>query len=132
NSDVVAVAIRDRPNYQDLILNLHGFVLGLFEDFSQAPPAFELVLSRLIEIGTKLCERSQLTKLGKIDPQRTGDLFHRLDLRGTPHTRNRITDVDGRTHAGVEEVAFQEYLTVRDRDNVGRDVSGNITRLRLN
>ncbi len=39
--------------------------------------------------------------------------------------------MDGRSHPRVEEVALQVDLSVRDGDNVGRDVCGVIARLGL-
>src|SRR3954449_1813496 len=45
--------------------------------------------------------------------------------------RHRDADVDGRAHAGVEELGLEEDLPVGDRDDVRRDVGRHVARLRL-
>ncbi len=59
-------------------------------------------------------------------------MFHRLDLRVATDAGNRNTDVDRRSHPGVEEIALKKDLAVGDGDNVGRYVGGNVPRLGLN
>ena len=60
-----------------------------------------------------------------------GNLPHRFSLSITTYAGDRNTDVDSRSHPGVEEIRFQVDLTVGDRDNVGRNVRRNVTRLRF-
>src|SRR5262245_29630047 len=60
-----------------------------------------------------------------------GDLSHGLDLSVAADTRHRNADVDGGTHARVEEVTLEEDLAVGDRDDVGRDVSRDVAGLGL-
>ena len=47
------------------------------------------------------------------------------------HARHRDADVDGRAHAGVEELRLEEDLAVGDRDDVRRDVGRHVAGLRL-
>src|SRR4051812_12305896 len=114
-----------------LLLDAKRLVLRLLQDLHQATAAIELRLRRLVEIAAELGERRQLTVLRKIEPQRSGHLPHRLDLRGSADARHRVADVDRGTDALVEEVALQEDLAVGDRNDVGRDVRGQVSRLRL-
>src|SRR5690606_4824056 len=110
----------------------HRLVLALLQDLSETLTALELCLRGLIEVRTELSERRELAELSEVDTERTGDLLHGLDLCRTTHTGNRVTHVDGGTHARVEQVGFKEDLSVRDRDHVGRNVRRNVARLRLN
>ncbi len=73
----------------------------------------------------------QLAVLGVDQLQRAGDLLHGLDLGVAADTGDRDTGVDGRADAGVEQLGLQEDLAVGDGDDVGRDVGGNVARLRL-
>ena len=86
---------------------------------------------RLVQIGAELRKGGELAVLGKTRAQRGGDLLHELRLRCTSDTRDRKTDVDRRALALVEEVSFEEDLAVGDGNDVRRDVSGDIARLRL-
>src|SRR6185503_18995905 len=70
-------------------------------------------------------------ELRQVEAERTGDLFHRLDLRATTNAAHGDTDVDGRANAGEEQVGLEEDLTVRDRNHVGRNVRGHVAGLRL-
>ena len=84
-----------------------------------------------VHISTELGKGLQLAVLSLVDLQRTGHLLHRLHLCVTTHTRYRDTDVDCGTDTLVEEVGFEEDLTVGDGDHVGRNVGRNVTGLRL-
>src|SRR5690606_18975016 len=67
----------------------------------------------------------------EVEPQRAGDLLHRLDLRVAAHARDGDADVDGRAHAGEEQVGFKVDLAVGDGDHVRGDVGGNVAFLGL-
>ena len=54
--------------------------------------------------------------------QCTGYFFHGLNLSITSYTAHGDTHVDSRSYTCVKQVGFQEYLTVCDRNHVGRDV----------
>lgn len=98
----------------------------LLEDFHQAFAVLEGLLSVLVQIRAELGEYLQLAEAGKIDTQRTGGFLDGLGLCRTADTRYRQANVDCRTLTGKEQVVFQINLTVRDGNDVGRNVGGNI------
>ena len=55
--------------------------------------------------------------------------LHGRGLRIAAHAGNGKTDVHGRALAREEQVAFQEDLAVRDGNDVGGNVGGNVARL---
>ena len=61
----------------------------------------------------------------------SGNLLHRLDLRGGADARYRQADIHGRSDALIEEIGLEEDLAVGDRDDIGRDIGGDIIGLRL-
>ena len=76
-------------------------------------------------------EGGDFSVLGQEELQRTGDLFHGLELGSGTDTRHGKTDVDGGTDTLVEQFTFQEDLAVGDGNDVGRDISRHITTLGL-
>src|SRR5690606_33485724 len=69
------------------------------------------------------------TILGQRGTDTTGQLLDDLGLRRTTNTGYRHTSVDRRADTGVEQVRFQEDLTVGDGDHVGRNEGGYVTSL---
>ena len=69
----------------------------------------------------------EFSVLGQVETERAGHLFHGFDLGATAHARHRDTHVDGWPNAGVEEVGFEEDLTIRDGDHVRRNIGGHVT-----
>ena len=57
--------------------------------------------------------------------------LHALDLRAAAHTGYGDTYIDGRTEALVEQVSFEEYLSVGDGNHIRRDVGGHVACLCL-
>ena len=53
-------------------------------------------------------------------------------VASSTYTGYRKTNVNGRTHTGIEQVTLQEDLSVCDGDNVGRNVCRYISCLCLN
>ena len=115
-----------------LVLDGHGHVLLLLEQLGQLLTSVEELLSGGVKIGTELGEGSDLTILGKLELEGTGELLHGLDLGGRSDTGHRETDVNGGADTLMEQLGLQEDLTVRDRDNIGGDICGHITSLGLN
>ena len=66
-----------------------------------------------------------------VQSQRAGHLAHGLDLRVAADAAHGNSHVDRGTDAGVEQVGFQINLAVGNRNHVGRDVGGNVARLRF-
>ena len=96
-----------------------------------AGAAGERVLRGLVEVGAELRERGELAVLREVELQRAGDLLHRLDLRRRADARDREAGVHRGPDPLVEEVGLEVDLTVGDGDDVRRDVSGDVVRLRL-
>jgi hypothetical protein len=60
------------------------------------------------------------------------DLLHGLGLGSGTNTGHRQAHIDGRTHSFVEKLSLQENLSVRDGNDICRDVSRHISSLGLN
>ena len=110
---------------------LHGLrgVFGLLEQFHQAGTAVQLGFRRGVQVRGEGGEGFQVTVGGQVQTERAGHLLHALGLGSTAHTGNGHTNVNGGTHTLVEQVGFQEHLTVGDRDHVGRDEGRHIVGL---
>ncbi|MPN51933.1 hypothetical protein SDC9_199584 [bioreactor metagenome] len=100
--------------------------MRLLEDFLQTLTAVQLTQGGLIQIGAHLGESSQVTIGGHIQTQAACHLFHGFYLSGTTHARNGDTHVDGWAYTGIEEIVFQVDLTIRNGNNVGRNVGRDI------
>jgi len=114
------------------VLNGHGLVLGLLQEFSETGTTVEQELGGGIQVGTELGKGSDFTVLSKEKLKRTSDLLHGLDLSSGTDTRHGKTDVNSGTDTLEEKLSFQENLTVSDGNDVGGNVSGHITTLGLN
>ena len=66
----------------------------------------ESLLGGGIEIRTELGKCCDLTVLCQEKLQRSGNLLHGLELGSRADARHRETDVDGRSHALVEQLRF--------------------------
>jgi len=117
--------------HASLLLNDHGHILLLLEQLGQLLASVEQVLGGCVEVRSELREGSDLSVLGQLELERTGDLFHGLDLGGGTDSGHRQTDVDGGADTLVEELSLEEDLAVGDGDHIGGDVSGHITSLGL-
>ena len=60
------------------------------------------------------------------------DLFHGLGLGSRSDTRYRQTDVNSGTNTLVEQLSFQENLSVSDRNHIGGNIGRYVTSLGLN
>ena len=115
-----------------LIFNGHGHVLTLLQQFGQTHTTVQQLLGGSIQIGTELGESSNLTVLSQLQFHGTGHLLHGLGLGSGTHTGHRQTDVNGGTDTLVEQLSFQEDLTIGNGDDIGWNVGGHITSLGLN
>ena len=108
-----------------------GEYCGCLSSSTSRAPRSSCGLRRGVQVGAEGGERLQLAVLRQVQPQRAGDLLHRLDLRGATDAGHRDADVDGRPDTLVEQVGLQEALAVGDRDDVGRDVGRDVVGLGL-
>ena len=109
-----------------------GNILLLLEELSKLLTSVELLLGGNIEIRTELCESGDFTILGEFELHGTGDLFHGLDLGSSTDTGHRETDVNSGTDTLVEQLGFQEDLTISNGNHIGGNIGRHITSLSLN
>ncbi len=105
--------------------------MALLQDLGHSLAGLKLLAGCRVQVGAELREGRQGPEAGQIEAEATGDLTHRLDLRGATDTGDGKTGVHRRADAGVEEVRLQVDLAVGDGDDVGRDVGRNVAGLRL-
>ena len=98
---------------------------GVFASF------VESTLRNGVHIASELGERLQFAILSLVGFQSTCNLFHRLYLSVTAHTRYRYTHVDGRADTCIEKTCLEEYLSVGNGDNVSGDICRYVARLCL-
>jgi hypothetical protein len=132
DGNVVEVTVDTGEDEGNHLVDGHGLVLLLLEELGETLTTVEGLLGGSVQIGTELGEGGDLTVLGQEELEGTSDLLHGLELSGGADTRHRQTDVDGGADTLVEELGLQEDLTVGDGNDVGGNVSGNITTLGLN
>src|SRR4029078_3662954 len=107
---IVYIAVLNRPDDRDLDLHGNRAVLRLFEEFNNALAAIDLSLRRRVELPAELRKGREFAELLQITFELSGDLFHRLELRGRADTGDRDADGDRRSNALVEQVGLQEDL----------------------
>ena len=129
--DLVEVATDTGVENAGLLLNGHGDVLLLLKELSQLLASVEELLGGGIEIRAELGESGDLTVLGELELERTGELFHGLNLGGRADTGHGQTDVNGGADTLMEELSLEEDLAISDGDDIGGDIGGHITSLGL-
>jgi len=132
DGNVVEVTVDTSEDERNHLVDGHGLVLLLLEELGETLTTVEGLLGGSVQVGTELGEGGDLTVLGQEELQGTSDLLHGLELSGGADTRHRQTDVDCGADTLVEELGLQEDLTVGDGNDVGGNVSGDITTLGLN
>lgn len=128
---LVKVTIDTCEDERHHLVDSHGRVLLLLQKFHETFTTVQGLLGRGVEIGAELSKRSDFTVLGQEELERSSDLLHRLELRSRADTRHRQADVDGWADTLVEQLGFQEDLTVGDGNDVGGNVGRHITALCL-
>merc|ERR1711970_53968 len=127
--DFVQMTSDTAEDASNLFSNIHWAVLSLFQQFSQSNTSVQQLLGGGIHIGTELGESSDFSILSQIKFHGTGNLFHGFQLSGGTDSRDGQTDVDSWSDTFVEQLSFQENLTVSDGDDIGWDIGGDITSL---
>merc|ERR1711972_108838 len=130
--DFVQMTSDPAEDASNLFSNIHWAVLGLFQQFSQSNTSVQQLLGGGIHIGTELGESSNFSVLGQIKFHGTGNLFHGFQLSSGTDSRDRQTDVNSWSNTFVEQFSSQENLTVSNGNDVGWDISGDITGLGFN
>jgi len=130
--DLVKISTDTGVEDAGLLLNGHGDVLLLLQELGELLTSVEELLGGGIEIRAELGESGDLTVLGELELEGTSKLLHGLDLSSGADTRHGKTDVNCGTDTLMEELGLKEDLAIRDRDDIGGDVSGHITSLGLN
>ena len=110
----------------DLFLYRQGSVLVLFQDFHVLRAFVQYGLGRRVYLGAEFGESFQFTVLCLVEFQCPGNFFHAFDLGVSTYTGYRYSDIDCGTHSFVEQVRFQKYLSVGDRNHVCRNVSRHV------
>src|SRR5438552_2277997 len=128
---VIEKSLGAREDRHHLQSDAHRLILPLLQNLDEAATAIELRLRDFVEIGAELRERGKLAILRKVETQRASNCAHGANLRRTADARNRDADVDCRPNAGVKQIRFEVDLAVGDRDDVRRNVRGDVARLRL-
>ena len=129
--DPVQIAAGAGVDRGDLLGHVHRLALLLVERLDHSLTAAKRRLSLGIELGAELGEGLELPVLGEVEPQPPGHLLHRLGLGVAADPRDRGADVDRRAYPRVEEIGLEEYLSVGDRDHVGRDIGRDVAGLGL-
>ena len=106
----------------DLPLDGHRAVLRLHQKTRVLAPLVQHGGRHGVHVAAELGEGFQLAVLRLVDLQRTGHPLHRLDLGVAADARDGDAHVDGRAVALIEKVGIEENLTVRDGDDVGRNI----------
>ena len=130
--DLVKVTTDTSEENAGLLLDGHGHVLLLLEELGELLSSVEELLGGSIKIGTELGEGGDLTILGELELEGTGELFHGLNLGGGADTGDGETDVNGWADTLMEQLGLEEDLAVSDGDDIGGDIGGHITSLGLN
>ena len=130
--DLVEVSTDTGEQNAGLLLDGHGHVLLLLEELGQLLTSVKELLSGGVQIGTELSEGGDLTILGELELEGTGELFHGLNLGGGTDTGDGETDVNGWADTLMEKLGLEEDLAVSDGDDIGGDIGGHITSLGLN
>src|SRR5690554_4102602 len=109
--------------------NGHRAVLVLLHQLGDALTVLQLLTGCFVEVGSELGKRRQFPVLGQGQTDVTAELLHDLGLGCTTYPGYGDTGVHGRTDTGVEQVGFQEDLTIGNGDYVGRYEGRNVTSL---
>src|SRR3954469_17675953 len=107
-------------------------ILDLFKQLDDALPAIQPRFCSRIQIRSELSEGSKLAVLRQIELHLAGDLLNCFDLRSGTNAAYGQADGDGRPDALIKEIGLQINLTIRNRDDVRRDVSRDIAGLCFN
>src|SRR5260221_10633683 len=124
-------ALCSKVDYCYLFFNRERRVLRLLQDCHVAGAFVHNQFGSGIEVPSEFGEGFHFAVESLVELEGTGNFLHGFDLGVTTYAANGNTHVDSRTDTGVEQVTFQEYLTVGNRDHVGWNIGGYVTGLRF-
>jgi len=119
--DLVKIPSNSSLDDASLIFRTHRFLLLLLQQLSQLSTSIQLLLGGCIQVRTELCKCCYFSLLRQFQFQRTRHLLHSLDLSCRSDSAHRQTDVDCRSDTSVEQLGFEEDLTICDGNHVGGD-----------
>lgn len=126
---IFEVTAFSRKQHHALLCNRHWGILFLLQQFSYFLTVAQLLTRSFVKVGSELRKRCQFTILCQRGTDTTGQFLDDLGLRCATYTGYGDTRVNCRTNTGVEQVGFQEDLTIGNGNYVGRNERGNVTRL---
>src|SRR5690606_16566213 len=129
NINIVKEAFVGCEQYSTHFRNGHRAVLVLLHQLGYALTVLQLLTGCFVKVRSELGESRQFPVLGQGQTDVTAELFHDLGLGCTTYPGYGDTGVHRRTDTGVEQVGFQEDLTVGDGNHVGRNERRNVTGL---
>jgi hypothetical protein len=92
---------------------------------------FKLAAGALVHDSAEAGEHLQFQELRVRQPQRLGQRAQGGGLGLAAHPRHTLADVDGGMMAPVKQLGVQANLPIGYRDEVGRDVGAQVSRLSL-
>ena len=116
--DLVKISIDTSVQDADLLLCGHWDELLLLEHLSEFFSSVQKLLGSGIKIRSELSEGGDLSVLGELKFHGTGDLLHGLNLGSRSDSGYGKTDINGWSDTSVEELSFQEDLSISNGDNV--------------
>lgn len=129
--NTVEKAVHTSKDKRNHLVDSHGLVLFLLEQFGETFTTAESLLGSSVQIRAELGEGSNLTVLSQEELQATSNLLHCLELGSRADARHRETDVNSWPDTFVEELRLQENLSVGDGNDIGGYISRHISTLRL-
>jgi len=131
NWDLIEETVDTGVDDWDHNLGGNWLVLTLLEELGETGTSGEQESGGGIKIGTELSEGSDLSVLSEVELEGTGNGLHDLGLGSGTDSGDGETDVDSWSDTLEEELGLQEDLTISDGNDVGWNVSGDITTLGL-
>ena len=118
-----------RIDNSHLLFNSHRRILSLLQQLSQMHTMTQELLSGSIKVRIELGKSSNLTILSQLQFHGTCHLFHDPGLGSRSDMGHRQTNINGREDTFVEQLCFQEDLSVSDGNDICWNVSRHITSL---
>lgn len=129
--EMIQISVDSGVNRADLLFERDRRIDILLQQFDHPLPSLELGTGVLVEVGSELRECFKLTVLRKRKLQASRYLLHGFRLSRSSDSGDRESYVDRRLHSRIEEPGLKENLSIRNGDDVRRDVGGYVSCLGL-